>query len=35
MANSLLTLNEITREAVRLFRNSNAFVGSIDKQYDP
>jgi hypothetical protein len=34
MSNTLLTLNEITREAVRLFRNSNAFIGSIDRQYD-
>lgn len=34
MSNTLLTLNQITREAVRLFRNSNAFIGSIDRQYD-
>jgi hypothetical protein len=34
MANTLLTLGQITREAVRLFRNSNAFLSSIDKQYD-
>lgn len=34
MANSLLTINMITREAVRLFRNSNAFIQNIDMQYD-
>ena len=34
MANSLLTINMITREAVRLWKNSNAFVQSIDTQYD-
>lgn len=34
MANSLLTINMITREAVRLFVNSNAFMGLVDKQYD-
>lgn len=34
MANSLLTINMITREAVRLFKNSNAFIMSIDRQYD-
>ncbi len=34
MANTLLTLNQITKEAVRLFRNTNAFIGSIDRQYD-
>lgn len=32
--NSLLTINLITREAVRLFVNSNAFIKSIDEQYD-
>lgn len=31
MANTLLTRQEITREAVRLFKNSNAFLASIDK----
>ncbi len=34
MANSLLTIGGITREAIRLFMNSNAFIGNIDKQYD-
>mgnify|MGYP000166760630 CR=1 FL=1 len=34
MANSLLTINMITREAVRLWKNSNAFIRNIDTQYD-
>lgn len=34
MANTLLTINMITREAVRLWRNSNAFMQNIDMQYD-
>lgn len=34
MANSLLTIDMITREAVRLFRNSNAFIMNLDRQYD-
>jgi hypothetical protein len=34
MANSLLTINQITRKALALFRNSNAFLQSIDRQYD-
>lgn len=34
MANSLLTINMITREAVRLWRNSNEFIRNIDSQYD-
>lgn len=34
MANSLLTINMITREAVRLWKNSNAFLQNIDTQYD-
>lgn len=34
MANSLLTISMITREAVRLFKNSNAFLQNIDRQYD-
>lgn len=34
MANSLLTINMITREAVRLWKNSNAFLQNIDRQYD-
>lgn len=34
MANTLLTINLITREAVRLWKNSNAFIQNIDMQYD-
>lgn len=34
MPNSLLTINLITREAVRLWKNSNAFIQNIDMQYD-
>ena len=34
MANSLLTINMITREAVRLFINTNEFIQNIDRQYD-
>ena len=34
MANSVLTINMITREAVMLFKNSNAFIQNIDTQYD-
>lgn len=34
MANSVLTINMITRRAVELFRNSNAFVMNIDRQFD-
>ena len=34
MANSLLTINLITREAVRLWKNSNAFMQNVDMQYD-
>lgn len=34
MANSLLTINMITREAVRLFVNTNNFIKSVDRQYD-
>jgi hypothetical protein len=34
VANALLTTDEITREAVMLFRNSNAFIQAIDRQYD-
>ncbi len=34
MANSLLTLNAITREAIRLFINTNAFIRNLDRQYD-
>lgn len=32
--NNLMTINQITREAVQLFTNSNAFLRSIDQQYD-
>jgi hypothetical protein len=34
MANSLLAINLITREAVRLWKNSNAFLQNVDMQYD-
>jgi hypothetical protein len=34
MANTILTINEITREAVRLWKNSNEFIQHIDQQYD-
>ncbi len=34
MANSLLTINQITREAVEIFVNSNAFIKNIDRQFD-
>ena len=34
MANSLLTINMITREAVRLWKNTNSFIQHIDTQYD-
>ena len=34
MANSLLTIDMITREAVRLFKNSNLFIMNMDTQYD-
>lgn len=32
--NSLLTINKITREGVRLWKNSNKFLENIDTQYD-
>lgn len=34
MANSLLTINMILREATRLWDNSNAFLMNINRQYD-
>lgn len=34
MANSLLTINMITNEAVRLFTQTNAFLRRVDRQYD-
>lgn len=34
MANSLLTINMILREATRLWENSNAFLENISRQYD-
>jgi hypothetical protein len=34
VANQLLTINMITREAVRLWKNSNAFLQNVDMQYD-
>lgn len=32
--NTLLTIDMITREAVRLFKNSNLFIQNMDTQYD-
>lgn len=32
--NTLLTINMITREATRLFRNSNWFIRTIGQQFD-
>lgn len=32
--NQLLAINQITREAVRLFRNSNKFIQAIDREYE-
>jgi hypothetical protein len=34
MANNLLTINMITREAVRLWKNENSFIQHVDMQYD-
>jgi len=34
VANSLLTINMITREAVRLWKNTNSFIQNVDMQYD-
>lgn len=34
MANEILTISMITREAIELFVNSNAFVKNIDRQFD-
>ena len=34
MANSILTISQITREAIRLWKNSNAFLQNVDRQYD-
>lgn len=34
MANTYLTIDMITKEAVRLFKNSNMFIKNIDTQYD-
>jgi P22 coat protein - gene protein 5 len=34
LANSLLTIDTITRESVRLFRNSNWFLRTIGRQFD-
>ncbi len=33
MAQSHMTLNMITREAMLLFKNSNSFIAQIDAQY--
>jgi hypothetical protein len=34
VANSLLTISMITREAVRLWKNTNNFLRAVDTQYD-
>jgi len=34
MANNLLTISQITREAVPLFINTNAFIKNLNRQYD-
>lgn len=34
MSNTILTINSITREAVALWKNSNAFLQNVDQQYD-
>lgn len=34
MANTILTINMITREAIRLWKNTNAFLKNVDMQYD-
>lgn len=34
MANNILTIDMITREALRLFINSNALLRNVDRQYD-
>ena len=34
MANTLLTINMITREAIRLWKNTNSFIQHLDTQYD-
>jgi hypothetical protein len=34
MANSILTISMITREAIELFVNSNSFIKNIDRQFD-
>lgn len=34
MANSVLTIDMVTRRAVMLFKNSNAFIQGLDRQYD-
>lgn len=34
MSNNLLTINMITNEAVRLFTQSNAFLRTVNRQYD-
>ena len=34
MANFILTIDMITREAVRLWKNTNAFMQHVDMQFD-
>lgn len=33
-SNSLLTLNMITKDAIRLFKQSNLYIQNIDRQYE-
>jgi hypothetical protein len=35
MANTLLTPDIITREALRILHQKLVFIGSINRQYDP
>ena len=34
MANNILTIGQITKTALAIFRNSNAFLMNVDRQYD-
>jgi len=34
MSNTILTLSVITREAIELWKNTNAFLQNVDQQYD-
>ena len=35
MANSILTMTAVTREALRVLHQKANFLGSINRQYDP